>query len=232
MYKKSLGFCLLLSCLMLGVIGCPAKNPTSPAATPTPVPTIPPVWSFEGTGSGNIQGWSLGYGGGTAPANSVAVTAYGYQSNYGLGLIFTGTSGDNDMQAQVNGSSQGFPLNFTALNASGVYCYLYFPNSVYNVGPGNADNNQYNVVADPYITTIQAGPVTTIYGGCYNGWKDQQQLNSGNDTGGNWALMSFSPPSSDSTWATNEVNVTGIGLEINLQLSTPGEFVLDDVTIF
>jgi hypothetical protein len=225
MHKKFLGFSLLLSCLMLGVIGCPAKNPTSPAATPTPVPTVPAVWSFEGSGSGNSQGWTLGYG----PGTSVAVTAFGYQSSYGLSLDFVGTSGDNDGQPIVSGAAQGFPVDFTTLNASGVYCYIYIPTTAYTSG-----NTQYSVAFCPFINTA---PVTVSsvavsqFGGCYGGWTSANAQYGPNGTGGNWALTSLSPP--DTTyWPTAKTDVMSIGIEVNLATAVAANFVIDDVTIY
>lgn len=193
--------------------------PVGPTATPTNTPTPVYQWTYEDNA---VDNWYTAWGGSTVPTNAVAVTTLGHTGSYGLDLIFYGSAGDNDQQAQVSNGPAGFPLDFAALGATGVYAWVRPSASAYTGG-----NGQYQVAVCPYLN---AGTGPTPYGGCYNGWANQSAQYGPDGIGGTWFKVTLAP--SGGTWSTDKTNVTNIGFEVNLANSVACDFVIDDVTIY
>jgi|SRR5581483_732092 len=193
--------------------------PVGPTPTPTNSPTPAYQWTYEDNG---VDNWYVAWGGATVPTNSVAVTGFGYSSSYGLDLIFNGSAGDNDIQAQASNGPANFPLNFSTLNTTSVSCWVWANTSAYTGG-----NGQYNVAVCPYLT---AGAGNTKYGGCYNGWANQNAQFGPDGVGGTWFKVTLTP--SGGTWTTDETDVTNIGVEVNLANSIAADLVVDNITVY
>jgi len=225
---------LLAALLGSGFLGCtktyhlaslPANPPNfTPTATPTPIPCR--IWNFE---DGTTQGWSVPYW--NPVCSSTAVTALSSLGaavslgSFGLDIILppAGCSvGVNDVQAQVSGGAcPGFPIDFAALNLTGVRCRLWANPDLFSLSASEVVN------ACPYIQV--PGP---IYGGCFNGWPSQnpQPIPS---PGGQWITVSLTP--SGGSWATDRTNVIAIGLEVNENSANQpsvADVVVDNIQLF
>lgn len=194
--------------------------PVGPTSTPTSTPTPYYEWTFE---DNTVDSWYLNYG----PSNSVAVTAFGYNSSYGLNMIFGGGAGGNEFQAAQSGTPPTFPLDFSALNITGISAYVNPAPSCYTGG-----NGQYNVAVCPFVT---AGTGPTNYGGDYNGWIGQKAQYGPDGVGGTWFQVNI--PTSNfvttgSNWATDETDVTKVGMDVNMNNSVACTVTVDDINVY
>lgn len=194
--------------------------PVGPTATPTSTPTPYYEWTFE---DNTVDSWYVNYG----PSNSVAVTTLGYNSSYGLNMVFGGGASGNEFQAAQSGTPPTYPLNFTTLNITGISAYVNPDPSCYTAGGGA--NGQYNVAFCPFIV---AGTGPTNYGGCYNGWNGQSPQYGPNGTGGTWFQVNLPFSGLTSTWTTDETDVSKVGMDINLGTSEACTVTVDDIDLY
>lgn len=137
--------------------------------------------------------------------------------------MITGGTGGNDMQIEstyVNISgSNGFPINFTTLGATGVRIQVYvMPDAAGSSGYGAANYIKAN--GDVYST----GGV----GGAIPGGYSYESI-----ALGQWTEVSLQP--SASSWTTDMSDVTGLGIEINVYggtQSASGDYIIDNMQVY
>ncbi len=200
------------------VLGAPTATPTN-----TPIAVTGEVWTFEDNA---IDGWYVAY----PSDDSVAVTnitTFGGTtdtSTYGLDIVMAGN--ENDVQAEVNSGPSGatatLPINFQLYNLTGVSCQAWFNSDLWT---GNT-----NVFTGLYVKANGKA-----YGGTYGlGATSPQNTWINNPAGtypyNGWNALTFAP--SGGTWATDNTNVTTVGIEVNLGGSVPGDFVIDNVQLY
>jgi hypothetical protein len=214
----------------------PTNTPTNtPNAACSPTPTIQ-VWPL-GLAAGGNDGWQKGY----CPCGTAAVTAFGYAGDtYGFDLAFSTNVSCNDFQSNNYGNGTWFssgPLNFQAMCATGLECYIWADPATLPAGSLEAGS----VFACPEII---AGAGGTQYGGCYNGWINQTPQAVALGTAGTpvWTLIKIAPTGGNWNNASggsgppyDDTDVTGLGVDVNMGATNQpptADFVIDNVQVY